>query len=102
MLDLDQNILTELQDILAKHIPNINVFVYGSRVKGRSYPGSDLDLVLIAPYEKPIEKSTLYELRNALEESNIPILVDFLDWAQMPESFKSEIKGTMRPLVSTH
>lgn len=95
MLDLDQETLTELKKILTTHVPKIKVLAYGSRVKGRSHSGSDLDLVLIHPENKCIDISQLYALRQALEESNIPILVDVLDWARIPDSFKEKIKKNM-------
>lgn len=93
MLDLDQETLTELKKILTAHVPKIKVLAYGSRVKGTSHAGSDLDLALIHPEGKPIDTHILYTLRNALEESNIPILVDVLDWARIPEPFKKEISA---------
>lgn len=94
MLNLDHDILLELKKILAQHVPDIDVLAYGSRVKGTSHAGSDLDLVLIDPKKQTIDASQIHTLRNALEESNIPILIDVLDWAQIPESFKKEISTT--------
>lgn len=91
MLNLDHDILLELKKILTKHVPDIDVLAYGSRVKGTSHDGSDLDLVLIHPEKKVIDELQMHKLKNSLEESNIPILVDVLDWAQIPESFKKEI-----------
>lgn len=92
MLDLNQNILSELKSILKEYVPDIKVLAYGSRVKGTSHEGSDLDLVLIHSEGKPIDLDQLQTLRNALEESNIPILIDTLDWARIPETFKHEIE----------
>ncbi len=92
MLDLDPAYLTELQAILKKHIPNKIVWAYGSRVKGKAHSGSDLDLAIIDPSGSNIPPQQIYALRNAIEESNLPILVDVLDWALLPEAFKSEIE----------
>lgn len=93
MLDLDKSILNELKSILNKYMPNVTILAYGSRVKGTSHEGSDLDLALIHPKEQPIDLEQLHALRNAFEESNIPILVDVIDWARIPESFKKEISA---------
>lgn len=38
-----------LEDILRAHVPDVEVWAYGSRISGHSHDGSDLDLVLAAP-----------------------------------------------------
>ena len=50
-----------------------------------------MDLVLRTPNLEPLgpEFSKLVE---ALEESNIPILVQVHDWARLPKSFHREIQ----------
>ena len=80
-----------LEALLQKHVPNVEVWAYGSRVNGAAHEASDLDLVLRSPTLKPLgpEYSKLVE---ALEESNIPILVQIHDWAKLPQSFHREIK----------
>ena len=58
-------------------------WAYDSRVNGNAHEGSDLDLAVINP---------LLQLREALSDSNLPILVDVMDWARIPEAFQKEIK----------
>jgi len=36
----------------------------------------------------------LGNVRDAFSESNLPILVDILDWARIPGSFREEIERT--------
>ena len=38
-----------LKALLQKHVPNVEVWAYGSRVNGSSHEASDLDLVLRSP-----------------------------------------------------
>ncbi len=45
MLDLKPRHLTMVQKILQEHVPGMTVWAYGSRVKGQSHEGSDLDLL---------------------------------------------------------
>jgi len=53
---------------------------------------SDLDLVL-RNLKNPLEEtSTLYELKEAFTESNLPIRVDIMDWARIPANFHREIE----------
>ena len=56
----------------------------------RSHEGSDLDLVLRGPALEPLDGG-FYDLLEAIEKSNIPILVQAHDWAMLPESFRREI-----------
>ena len=39
----------QIEALLRKHLPGVDVWAYGSRVNGRSHDGSDLDLALRGP-----------------------------------------------------
>ncbi len=80
-----------IQELLDEHLPGVEVWVYGSRVSGRSHDASDLDLVLRAPGLRPISMRKLAAFTEALHESNIPFLVDTHDWARLPGVFQREI-----------
>ena len=80
-----------LEVLLQKHIPSVEVWAYGSRVNGSAHDASDLDLVLRSPALEPLGPE-FSELSEALEESNIPILVQVHDWARLPEGFRKEIQ----------
>lgn len=81
-----------LSALMALHLPGITGRVYGSRVTGLAHDASDLDLALIAPDALPIPVSQLENFRQALNDSNLPILVDARDWARLPKSFHAEIE----------
>jgi len=91
-LDLPPAYLHALRDLLAAHTPDAEVWAYGSRVNGQAHDGSDLDLVLRNPDQLDAPQKNLRRLRAALAESNLPILVEILDWARIPESFRREIQ----------
>ena len=80
-----------LEEILREHLPEAEVWAYGSRVSGESHGGSDLDLVLRSPGLEKIPLATLMDVEEALRESTIPFLVEARDWARLPESFQREI-----------
>jgi uncharacterized protein len=92
MLDLRPEWLDMLRDLIAAHLPGVEVLAYGSRVQGTAHDGSDLDLVLRNPDGTALPLMTLEDFREALSESDLPILVDVLDWARIPESFRKEIE----------
>ncbi len=90
-LDLPRRYRDRLEALLHEHVPGVEVWAYGSRVSGESHEGSDLDLVLRSPTREPLGAEYL-DLVEALENSNIPILIQVHDWARLPESFHQEIE----------
>jgi len=91
MLDIPSHWLDELTPIFKRWAPEFEVWAYGSRVKGLSHAGSDLDLVLIHP-DPTIHCRRTPDIKSELSESNIPIVVDVLDWASLPNEFKKQIE----------
>lgn len=89
-LDLSPADLRELRRILATYAPDSEVWAYGSRVIGTAHQGSDLDLVVRAR-GGAAPAGTLGELREALSDSDLPMLVDVHDWARIPDTFRREI-----------
>ncbi|MDR2869085.1 MAG: nucleotidyltransferase domain-containing protein [Deferribacteraceae bacterium] len=75
-----------LTDIFDTYCPNAEVWAYGSRVNGGAHEGSDLDLAIHNPC------IAVHKLREIICESNIPFLVDMLEFDKLSESFKEEIK----------
>ncbi len=98
-LDLPSRYRDQIEALLREHVPGVEVWAYGSRVSGRSHEGSDLDLVLRGPDLKRIPSGQLTDLTEALEQSNVPILVQIHDWARLPESFHREIERKYVVLV---
>ena len=90
-LDLPSRYREAVEALLREHAPDAEVWAYGSRVNGMSHLGSDLDLVLRSPTLEQLGDG-YYDLVEALQESNIPILIQAHDWARLPESFHREIE----------
>ncbi len=90
-LHLPQRYRRILEALLHEYVPDAEVWAYGSRVTGESHDGSDLDLVVRGPELKPLGHG-FFDLLEAIEKSNIPILVQAHDWARLPESFHEEIE----------
>ena len=81
-----------LEALLREHLPDVEVWAYGSRVSEKSHDGSDLDLVLRGPGLKEFPISQLGDFEEAVRESIIPFLVEARDWARLPERFHREIE----------
>ena len=85
--------LNTLQTLLAQHVPNAEVWGYGSRVNGGGHEGSDLDLVLRNPANLEQEIEEWYDLKEALQNSTLPMLVEVHLWAHLPKAFHKNIEA---------
>lgn len=81
---LEQKYLDELKAIFKKTVPDAQIWAYGSRVNLTAHCGSDLDLVMLG-------NGDIASLKTALEESNIPFIVEVVKFENLPESFQEEI-----------
>ena len=91
-LDLPPRYRARLEVLLDAFAPGLTVWAYGSRVNGTSHEGSDLDLVVRDPGNPSQKTESLPRIRAALSESDLPILVDLMDWAALPDAFREEIE----------
>lgn len=76
------------------------VWAYGSRVDGTAHDGSDLDLVIRTSNLQKMPIATFMEIKEKIQHSNIPILVDLFDWARLPENFHRNIEAQHEVLFS--
>lgn len=90
MLDITADQLQIVSDILRKHIPALDVWAFGSRVKGTAKKFSDLDLAIIS--DKPLSLEIGASLSDHFSECNLPYKVDVVDWATTSEPFREIIK----------
>ena len=71
---------------------------FGSRVTGGARQYSDLDLAVIG--DEPLGLIPLGLLREAVEESDLPIRVDVIDWHDTSDSFKNAIEPSCVTLLT--
>lgn len=90
-IDLRADEHREIARLLQHHLPNTEVWAYGSRVKGAARPASDLDLVT---FTSAGQKEAVSRLREAFDESPLPFRVDLFVWDKAPEEFRKNIEET--------
>ena len=90
MIDVTPEQLALVQGILAKHVPTCEVWVFGSRVAGKTWAHSDLDLVVIT--SAPLSLVAIADLISEFQDSDLPFHVDVLDWARVAEPFRAIIE----------
>lgn len=92
-LKLSDKHLHRLQTLLAEYVPHAEVWVYGSRVTGGAHEGSDLDLVLRNPADLTQDVEGWIALKEALQNSTLPILVEVHLWSCLPKTFHPRIEA---------
>jgi predicted nucleotidyltransferase len=90
VLDIEPQDLALVRAVLAKHVPEIEVRAIGSRVKGTARKFSDLDLVLMT--DRRLDLLRFLDLKDAFSDSDLPYLVDIVDWAATSPSFRGIIE----------
>lgn len=89
LIDLTQEQLSMVKSFIGEYLPGTLVWAYGSRVRHTSTHRSDLDLVA---FSGKAQSRSIFDLGEALEESNFPYRVDLHVWNEIPENFKPIIK----------
>lgn len=82
-----------VRDILGRVLPSgVEVWAYGSRVRGDAHEGSDLDLALLSKDGNLLPSRLIRSLKECFIDSNIPIIVEVRDKCSLPENFQEEIE----------
>jgi len=89
-IDISADDLKAVQEILAAHVPDCEVWAFGSRATHTAKETSDLDIAVIA--EAPLSATALADLRDAFRESDLPFKVDVIEWSATSQSFRKIIE----------
>jgi len=90
MINLEPDYLILVQNILKSVVPDCKVMVFGSRTNAKSKKFSDIDLAIIGKERLPL--SVLIRLKEAFSESDLPYMVDILDWNLVSPEFRKTIE----------
>ena len=91
MIDLSPVHLAIVEGILAEHVPECEVRAFGSRATWNAKDYSDLDLAVVG--EGPLPRGALARLKEAFEESRLPMRVDVVDWNAIADGFREAIES---------
>ena len=90
MIDLKPEYLEEVKHILIEHATDCEVRAFGSRVNGQAIKYSDLDLVLVG--KEKLDWRLVEKIKDAFADSNLPFMVDIIDWTATKENFRRIIR----------
>ena len=96
MIDIAPKELALVQQILRAHVPGARVWVFGSRIKGTTRRGSDLDLAIETG--APVPLSIRGRLADAFDEAALPYNVDLIDLHSVSPEFHVLIDAQKVPL----
>lgn len=96
MIDLPALQLQTVRQLVRLHLAGLPVYAFGSRTTGRARKFSDLDLMVKA--DTPVDWLQLESLREALEDSELPICVDVVDWNRCNQGFQTLVEPLLQPL----
>lgn len=80
-----------VSSILQKHLPDSEVWAFGSRATHTEKPYSDLDLAIIG--NTSITLSLLAAIEHDFSESDLPFKVDVVDAAVMSPAFRAIVES---------
>lgn len=89
LIDISPENWRIVRDILQRHVPDREVWAFGSRAKWTAKEYSDLDIAVIG--DEPLSIGVMAELNEAFHESALPFKVDVVDWATITPSFQKVI-----------
>jgi uncharacterized protein len=90
MIDLKAEYLEMVKEILDRLLPKgFEAWAFGSRVTGTAKKFSDLDIAVIGPRRLTLLESA--NLREAFSESDLPIMVDVIDYFTTDPNFQKII-----------
>ncbi len=77
---------------------NAEVFVFGSRARGTHHPFSDLDILYIENPENPIDDNFISQIKENLENSDLPFKVDLVNKNRVAKSYQKSIFSDLKKL----
>ena len=90
LVDVRPDLWRIVQGILQKHLPQHEVWAFGSRAKWTAKLYSDLDLAVMT--DQPLSLDVSAALTDAFAESDLPWRVDVVDWASTSVAFRQIIE----------
>lgn len=97
-IQLEEKWLKLVRALAAEHLPGCDIRVFGSRTTGNAKKFSDIDLLVMAPAD--LDRRQITRLSIALQDSDIPYLVDILDSRLIDEEFLEVILPGSIPLAA--
>ncbi|MEX2438094.1 MAG: nucleotidyltransferase domain-containing protein [Candidatus Babeliales bacterium] len=88
-MNLEEQYKLKIIKIIQALLPEVQIYLFGSRARGSHQPRSDIDIALDAG--EPIDRLRLAEIRTVLEGTTIPYKIDVVDIHTVSDSMRQMI-----------
>ena len=89
--------LSIIKNVIGKYIDHDKnkAFIFGSQATGKIFRSSDIDIAIEGP---KLDPQIYFEIKNALEESDIPYTTDLVEFRNVTNSFQKIAKKKIIPI----
>jgi len=87
--EIDEKTKKKIIDLISILIPEAKIYLYGSRARGTNAEWSGIDIALDAG--EGLSRHAVCEVRDIMEATNIPYIVDVIDIYWEPELMRAAI-----------
>lgn len=84
-LDLQDKYITFIRQTILGVLPDVEIFIFGSRVQGKAKEYSDVDIALRS--NSLISFTDILKLKGLFQDSTFPYKVDIVDLNSLDEKF---------------
>lgn len=92
-LDLQNKYKNFIINTISVQLPEVEIFIYGSRIQGKAQKYSDVDIAIKSGSEIPIDK--LLQIKAAFHDSSFPYKVDIVDLNALNKDFYKLIENDL-------
>ena len=89
-MDLEGRYRHVLIDLIRQKIPGCRIWLFGSRARKTHRSGSDFDLAIDAG--RILQMREIFAIKEAIEETTLPVFVDIVDINNVSSDFLDHIK----------
>lgn len=86
---IDEQTKRKIIAIISALMPDVKIYLFGSRARGTNGPFADIDLALDGGKELPV--ADVDEIKSMFKESNIMYKIDIVDLHSVTELMRNEI-----------
>ncbi len=94
---MDDEAFAYIKSVLREYLDGgkNTAFLFGSRATGEAQKYSDFDIGIEG---KPLEAMTWFNITEEFENSNLPYIVEVVDFNKVSEEFRQEAKKKIIPI----
>ncbi|MFA5999084.1 MAG: nucleotidyltransferase domain-containing protein [Candidatus Babeliales bacterium] len=89
MNELDEKIKQKIIAVISALMPDVKIYLFGSRARGTNRPMADIDIALDGG--KELSRADVDEIKSMFKESNIMYVIDVVDFHSITELMQKQI-----------